>query len=215
MKISVSYLSVIDDLKEKIKMIDKTDCDYIHLDIMDGVFVFNKTPEFDEIKDNFIGINKKLDVHLMCKDIKKYIDQYALLNPDYITFHIECATDVLEIINYIKSKNIKAGITFKPDTSIDTIKPYLKYIDLVLVMSVEPGLGGQKFISKSINKINNLHKLRNDLSLSYKIEVDGGINLKTISFCDKADIAVVGSYITSSNNYQIQIDKLRGDAYNE
>lgn len=209
MRISVSYLSVIKDIKDKIKLIDKTNCDYIHLDIMDGVFVSNKTPEFNDIKEYFIDLNKKLDVHLMCNDVKKYINQYALLKPDYITFHIECVDNVLETINYIKDKNIKVGIAIKPNTSLDVIKPYLKDIDLILVMSVEPGYGGQKFITESTNRIKYLYNLRKNFNLSYKIEVDGGINLETISLCDEADIVVVGSYITSSDNYQVQLDNLR------
>ena len=112
----------------------------------------------------------------MLKEVISYINKYALLHPEFITFHVEAVKDPIEIINYIKSKNIKAGISIKPNTSIDEIKDYLDLVDLVLVMSVEPGYGGQKYLDSATNKINELKAYNG----KFKIEVDGGINDETI-----------------------------------
>lgn len=209
MKISASILSIKEDIKEKVKEIDNLDIDYIHLDIMDGKFVVNKTKEFKSIHENVVDMKKPLDVHLMVKDVKSYIDKYALLNPEIITFHIEAVDNPKEIIDYIKSKNIKVGMSVKPNTDIEDLGPYLKQIDLVLVMSVEPGKGGQEFIDDMEAKIDELRLLKNAYNYSYLIEVDGGINDKTIYKCINADIVVVGSYITNSDNYLKRLNTLK------
>ena len=208
--ISVSYLSVIDDLENVIDKLNNTNCDYIHVDVMDGEFVANKTVDIDLIKDILLRSNKKLDIHLMVKDIKDYVDKYSLLNPSIITIHYEASHNIDNDIEYIKSKGIKVGVSIKPNTSVSSLFPYLQDIDLVLVMSVEPGLGGQKFIDSSVSKINTLYNLRKDNKLNYLISVDGGINDLTASMC-KCDILVVGNYITSSDDYQKSIDKLRNE----
>lgn len=210
MKVSASFLSIKDNIKSNINVLDKSTIDYLHLDIMDGKFVQNKTFNIDEIRDLLSDTTKPKDVHLMVSDIKKYIDDFSTLNPEYITFHFEATYDSEEIIEYIKSKNIKVGISINPHTSIESIIPYLPLIDLVLIMSVEPGMGGQTFIEEVVSKINILNKLRDDNEYyNYVIEVDGGINDETIKLCSNADIIVVGSFITDSNNYQEQIDKLK------
>lgn len=208
MKISVSYLSSINDLERCIKLLDNTTCDYIHYDVMDHIFVPNETPSLSKIIHIFNKSQKKKDIHLMVKDVKKYIDEYKVLHPELITFHLEAVDNPMDIISYLKSLNIKIGIAIKPNTSIDDIKPYLGLIDLVLVMSVEPGFGGQKFMNNSIDKINKLNELRKDNHYSYLIEVDGGINDQNISKCGNVDIAVVGSFITKSDNFQEQINKI-------
>lgn len=210
MKVSASFLSIKDNIKSNINVLDKSTIDYLHLDIMDGKFVQNKTFNIDEIRDLLSDTTKPKDVHLMVSDIKKYIDDFSTLNPEYITFHFEATYASEEIIEYIKSKNIKVGISINPHTSIESIIPYLPLIDLVLIMSVEPGMGGQTFIEEVVSKINILNKLRDDNEYyNYVIEVDGGINDETIKLCSNADIIVVGSFITDSNNYQEQIDKLK------
>lgn len=202
--IAISILDVND--KEKVKNISETNTDYIHLDVMDGKFVQNKTLPYEEDIKRLEFCNKRLDVHLMVKDIKTYIDEYKILNPEFITFHVEATGDITNTIKYIK--NIcKVGISIKPDTSVDIIKPYLKDVDLVLVMSVEPGMGGQKFMDSSAQKISELRKLKQENGYNYLIEVDGGINDKTIHIAN-ADISVVGSFVTKSDNYQEQIKKL-------
>ncbi|MDD4607807.1 MAG: ribulose-phosphate 3-epimerase [Bacilli bacterium] len=210
MKISASFLSIKDNLKENILVLDQSNIDYLHLDIMDGKFVSNKTWDIETIKELLTGTNRPKDVHLMVSDVKTYIDDFSTLNPDYITIHFEAVDDIEETINYIKSKNIKVGLSIKPNTDIVSIIPYLSLIDLVLIMSVEPGKGGQDFIESASSKINILKELRDENNYyHYVIEVDGGINDETIKLCRNADIIVVGSYITNSDNYNEQINKLK------
>jgi ribulose-phosphate 3-epimerase len=209
MKISASFLSIKENMLDNILKLDNTSIDYLHLDIMDGNFVSNKTWNIEEIKQFTKDTKKPLDVHLMVEDIFKYIDEYKTLNPAFITFHLEAAGEPLKVIKYLKDSNIKVGISVKPNTKISEIEPYLKYLDLVLVMSVEPGMGGQQFIPNSTNKIEELYQLRELNKYNYLIEVDGGINDETISYCKKADILVVGSYITGANDYQEQINRLQ------
>lgn len=193
--ISISILNIKDDY-DKIKQIDSLGTDYIHMDIMDGEFVSNKVDiDIDTPKT-------KRDVHLMVYDVYKYIDEYIKYEPEYITFHYEINEDIMNVINYIKSKNIKVGLSIKPNTEVKEIEEYLKYLDLVLVMSVEPGRGGQAFMMDSVDKINELKRLRDLNNYDYKIEVDGGINNETSILCNNADILVVGSYITMSDNYE-------------
>ena len=201
MKLALSVLQIKDE--EKLKSIKNLDVDYIHLDIMDGIFVPNKT---DDISDIIKTLDKPIDVHLMVSDIISYINKYALLNPEFITFHVEAVDNPLEIINYIKSKNIKVGISIKPNTSIDKIKDYLDLVDLVLVMSVEPGYGGQKYLDSVTYKINELKSYNG----KFKIEVDGGINDETIKNVSLCDIVVVGSYITNGD-YETQIKKIKNN----
>ena len=206
MMISTSILSIKDNIKENVLKLNNTNTNYIHLDIMDGVFVPNKTWEYNELKDILSYNTKPLDIHLMVSDVIKYIDEYCNLNPEYITFHLEAVNNVKEVIDYIHSKNIKVGISIKPDTNIDNLIPYLNDIDMVLLMSVEPGKGGQSFIDSSYERLNKLNELKS--KYNFLIEIDGGINESNIANLNGVDIAVVGSYITSSDNYQEQIDKL-------
>ena len=205
--ISASFLSIKDNLKENIKKLDNTTIDMLHVDIMDGIFVPNKTWNNYEVKELLNDTQKEKDVHLIVNDVKKYIDDFKIINPTYITFHYEAVDNIFDTIRYIKSLNIKVGLSIKPNTLIKDIVPYLEYLDLVLVMSVEPGYGGQTFIDSSINKINDLYELRNSNNYHYLIEVDGGINDKTAKMCNKADILVIGSFITNGN-YDEQIKKI-------
>lgn len=200
MKISASFLT-IDNIDNVNKLVD-CDIDYLHLDIMDGIFVNNKNEVIN------ITNKKPLDVHLMVNDVYKYIDIYKNLNPLFITFHYEAVTDVLEVVNYIKKFNIKVGLSIKPSTKVEEIIPYLPYLDLVLVMSVEPGQGGQSFIMDTVDKIKKLKELKGN----YLIEVDGGINDNTINLVSDADIIVVGSYITSGD-YEERIRNLKEKIY--
>lgn len=211
MKVSASFLSIENNLKENIKLLDQTNIDYLHLDIMDGKFVSNKTWNFRELNNILDGTKHLKDIHLMVKDVKKYIRKYKKLKPEYITFHLEATKTPLKIINILKKSDIKVGISIKPNTNVEDLRPYLSMIDLVLIMSVEPGKGGQEFISSSIDKINYLDNLRNEKGFKYLIEVDGGINDFNYHLlkANNVDIIVVGSFITNSNNYQEQIDKLK------
>lgn len=205
--LSVSILGIKENIEENIKKLDKLNINYLHIDIMDGIFVPNKTWEYEEVENNVRGTNTKKDVHLMVKNIKEYIDKFKNLKPEFITFHYEATNNPLEIIKYIKNLNIKVGISIKPETKVKKIENLLEYVDLVLVMSVEPGAGGQKYIRKSTRKINKLKKLREKYNYNYLIEVDGGINDITKEKAKNADILVVGSFITSGN-YEEQIEKI-------
>ena len=207
MIISTSFLKIQND-KEKIQKLNSVS-DQMHYDIMDGIFVENKTIDFNQMKEIDKFITKPKDIHLMVKDIYKYVDMYKELNPEYLIFHYEATDKIEETINYIKSLNIKVGIAINPDTNSLLLKPYLDKIDLVLIMSVFPGQGGQEFIDISY-KIDYFDKMRKEYNLNYLIEVDGGINDKTISKIKKVDIAVVGSFITDSDDYQNQIKRVEG-----
>lgn len=207
MKIAASFLSIQDNMKENIEKLTNTNIDYLHVDIMDGVFVPNKTWNIEEIK-KIISLKKPLDVHLMVQDVYKYIDQFSQLKPSFLTFHYEIEHDIMDVVAYIKKLGIPVGISIKPNTRVESIYPFLPFIDLVLIMSVEPGRGGQTFQEQSIDKIEKLSIFREKNHLSYVIEVDGGINDCTIPFVSKADIAVVGSYITNGN-YEERISSLK------
>ena len=195
MKLSCSYLSS-DDKEKTIKELNESKTDYIHLDIMDGIFVKEETLDFNTLRNYFYENKKKLDIHLMVKNVKLYTDLYSLLNPEFITFHIEVG-NTLELINYIKNKNIIVGIAIKPNTNVEVLKPYIDKIDLVLIMSVEPGYGGQKFIEKTIEKITKIRNMKKDIIIS----IDGGINKDNINKIKEkeVDMCVIGSYITKSN----------------
>ena len=207
--ISTSILTIKENLKENIHKLDSTKTDFLHIDVMDGMFVPNNSVALDVYEELLKDISTPLDVHLMVKNVKDYINLYAKLNPLIITFHYEAVSNHLEIIDYIKSLNIKVGMSIKPATKVEEIVSILPYLDLVLVMSVEPGYGGQEFIYDSHIKINELDKIRKEKNYAYLIEVDGGVNDITSKLCKNADILVVGSFITDSENYQLQIEKIR------
>lgn len=207
--LSVSILGIKENIKENIEKLDKLNIDFFHIDIMDGIFVPNKTWKYEEIKSYLSDTKKPKDVHLMVNNPKKYIKQYISLKPEIITFHYEATNNPLELIKYIQKYKIKAGISIKPNTKVEALKDILEYVDLVLVMSVEPGAGGQSYIENSTNKINELKDLKEKNKYNYLIEVDGGINDTTKEKAQNADILVVGSFITKGN-YKEQIEKIQG-----
>ncbi len=209
MEISISILGIKNNISKQIEKLNEVDINYLHIDVMDGKFVSNTTSKYEIVKEDLIPSNKKFDVHLMVEDIRYYVDKFKELNPEYITFHYEVNDNVESIINYIKANNIKVGIAVKPSTDVALILPYLDLVDLVLIMTVEPGLGGQKFLYKMKEKINDLIEIRDSAHFNFKIEVDGGINIDTIEDVKNVDMAVVGSYITSSTNYKSKVKKLK------
>ena len=208
MKVSASFLSSKNPAVDLTKL-NETDVDYIHVDIMDGKFVKNKTMPFSEMKNIYKYTSKRLDVHLMVDDPAIYIPLYASLNTEYITFHVEIDQNIEELLKLIKSYSIKAGLSIKPDTKVSELVPYLPFIDMILVMSVEPGQGGQKFIEETKNKISEVRALINSYNSNAIISVDGGINNETKVFCQDADILAVGSYVVCSDNFQEKISSLR------
>ena len=208
--ISVSFLTS-KDIPKTLKKLNETDADYIHLDIMDGKYVSNKTLPFSEMKNIYKFTDKRLDVHLMVDSPSKYIKNYASLNTEYISIHLDTKEDLLANLKLIKSYGIKAGVAINPDEEVSLLIPYLPYIDLILVMGVNPGMGGQKFISKTIDKLKELQVLRKEYpNFNFKISVDGGVNniiaSKVINY---TNIIVSGSYVLNSNDYQKQINSLR------
>ena len=208
MQISTSILNATNRI-EATKKLNRTKTNFIHIDVMDGNFVEDK--QFSKVNEiNAINIisNKKLDIHLMVEKPKYYLRKLKDMNIEYITFHLEIDKEINSIIKTIKGKGYKVGIAIKPETDVKKVEPYLSEIDLVLVMSVEPGKGGQKFISSTTKKIQELRKIIETNKYNVLIEVDGGINEDTIEKIEKADIAVVGSYITKSNNYYKSIETL-------
>ena len=189
---------------------------YFHIDVMDGKFVEKDTTSI--MKDYSLTLahitNIGLDVHLMVEDIEMFLDEYIELNPEYITFHIEASKTnerTMKIINTIKENGIKVGISVSPDTSIETIKEYLPYVHMVLVMTVVPGKGGQKLIPETLEKVKELKKYLDENNLDIPIEVDGGINADTAEAAKEAgaDILVAGSYIINAENYFEAIKNLK------
>lgn len=207
MKISVSYLSS-KNFKEDLRKLNITNADFIHVDVMDGHFVRNKSLPFKKIKDISAYTNKRLDVHLMVKKPLKFIDNYASLNTEFITIHVE-TKNVDKSLDLIEAYGIRKGLAIKPETDIEALIPYLDRIDLILVMSVNPGKGGQAFIEDTISKVKELRKLLDEKNKKILISVDGGINDEVSKKLKGADILVSGSYITSSDDFQYQIYKLR------
>lgn len=208
MKVGVTFLSSKDVVRD-LKILNNTDADYIHVDVMDGKFVTNKTMPFKEMKHISDYTDKRLDIHLMVEEASKYIPLYAELNAEYITIHVEIDENIEKDLKLIRSFGIKAGLSVKPDTKVSELIPYLPYIDQVLIMSVEPGAGGQTFIDSSENKIRETRALLNSYNIDAIISVDGGIRDTTIKMCREADMVVSGSYVVLSDNFQEKISSLR------
>lgn len=209
MKIAVSYLKSKFNLNETIKKINNTDAEYIHVDVMDGEFVDNKTYEFEELESILKNTNKALDVHLMVSKPKEYILKYKEIKPDIITIHSEIDDDIPMLLDLIHGFGIKAGISLNPKTDIKVIEKYLDKVDNVLIMSVEPGKGGQEFISSVIKKIKILNQTRNLFNMNYLISIDGGINDTNIHKTKGVDFVISGSFICMDDDYQKQIDTLK------
>ena len=204
MKVSVSYITSKYKKKETIKLIDRSNCDYIHVDLMDGVYVNNKNFTISEVINDLSNTSKLLDVHLMVNNPDKYISKLGTLNINDIIFHPSTSKNIRKTIELIKSMGFLVGLAINPDEDIHIIDEYLSDIDIVLIMSVVPGLGGQEFIPSVIDKIDYLSNY--DLIIS----IDGGINEESINYLidKKIDILVSGSYICMSDNYNSNINKL-------
>ena len=204
-KISTSILSSKDRINS-IQKLNNTNTDYLHIDTMDGIFVPNTQMSIKEIIDLEKYSKKPLDIHLMVENPENYIKHLENKNIEYITIHIEINKNIDSLINKIKSLGYKVGLSIKPNTNIKEIIPYLDRINLILIMSVEPGFGGQKFIPSSLDKAKELR----DINKNITIEIDGGINDTNIEEIKQyVDIAVVGSYITNSNDYNQAINNLK------
>lgn len=196
------------NLEDEIKRLNDTNAQWLHLDVMDGHFVPNLTFGYDLISRIRPLTTKVLDTHLMISNPLNCIEKYADAGSDYITFHIEIEEDINQVIDKIKACGKKAGLAIKPNTDIELILPYLEKIDLVLVMSVEPGFGGQQFISSTPERINLLSQIREEKVYNYVINVDGGINDQTAPLCNESDVLVSGSYLFKGD-LQTNIDSLQ------
>ena len=211
-KIAPSLLSAnFACLKQEIDKIEAAE--WIHYDVMDGHFVPNISFGYSILKDISKVTDKYLDVHLMISDPFKYVDNFIASNASLIVFHYEAVeeNEIDKLIKHIKNNNVDVGIAIKPDTCQDVLKPFLSQLDLVLVMSVEPGFGGQTFNHSAIEKISKLAKLREENNYHYLIEVDGGINESTAKLCRQAgvDVLVAGSYVFNSDDYTEAIESLK------
>lgn len=184
--------------------------EFLHIDVMDGHFVPNISIGALVYKNLKTEIDMVMDVHLMISDPVKYAKDFVEAGADYLTFHYEAVDDVLGTIKYIKSLGVKVGISIKPNTKVEVLDEYLNELDLILIMSVEPGFGGQKFMPSSIDKIAYLKKQRDINDYLYLIEVDGGINLETAKMTVAAgvDILVAGTSIYKSENRDKAIKEL-------
>lgn len=210
MKVSLSILTVdYADVRKSLENIIE-DVDYVHMDVMDGEFVPNISFGYSFVESLRKLTSKEFDTHLMMLHPQNYIKQFVEAGSQYITFHMEADCDVMETIKLIKSYNVKAGLSIKPNTSVEEIEKYLPYLDMVLVMSVEPGFGGQSFMENSIEKVKKLFELRNNNNYSYLINIDGGIKDTTAPYVSKyVDMAVVGSYICNAENPKYNLFKIK------
>lgn len=190
-------------LDQEMKKVNDSSCEWVHLDVMDGKFVPNTT--FDEklVKELRPISNKVFDVHLMIEKPVEHVMKYYEAGADYVTFHFEACENIKEVLETLKKQNLKVGLSIKPATSVTVLDEFLPYLDLILVMSVEPGKGGQKFMDSCLDKIDYLVKKRSENNYSYLVEVDGGINLDTAKLVKQVgcDVVVAGTYLFKNENF--------------
>ncbi|PQC31600.1 ribulose-phosphate 3-epimerase [Enterococcus mundtii] len=212
MKIAPSILSAdFANLQTDIERVEKGGADYIHVDVMDGQFVPNITFGSNVVQAIRPVTKLPLDVHLMIINPENYIADFAKAGSDIITVHVESTPHIHRAIQIIKDLDVKAGVVINPGTPIEMIKHVLPLVDQVLVMTVNPGFGGQSFITETVDKIAELAELRKVNDWTYQIEVDGGIVPETAKICHEAgaDVFVAGSYVYSAEDPAAQIDQLK------
>ena len=216
-EISTSILSVKkEEIIRKIYNLETAGTNYFHIDVMDGEFVKNNTQELMLEYSEYIKqiSNLPLDVHLMVNDVESFVKSFSILEPSIITFHLEACKnkeEVYKLIKLIKNNNCRVGISIKPNTKIEEIKEFLPFIHLCLIMTVEPGEGGQKLITSCVDKIRNLKNIINENKLDTIIEADGGINLENVKELKEAgvEIIVAGSAIINSKDSKEVIEMFK------
>jgi len=213
-KIAPSILAAdLLDIKNEVINVDDAGAEFIHIDVMDGHFVPNLSFGYNMVKTLRPITKKILDVHLMISPVEPFIKEFINAGSDIISFHPEADKNTKEIISIIKKSNCKVGIAVHPNIKIEEIKEFLNDVDLVIIMTVIPGFGGQKFLEDQVNKISALKEIRKNINANYEIEIDGGINYQTSKICiDKgADILVAGSYVYGApkEEYKDKINSIR------
>jgi len=205
MKVAVSILKSKYSEEETIKKINETNAEYLHLDVMDGTFVNEVSFEYEHLGE----VKKPLQVHLMVSNPFSYIGKYALKNTESIIIHTELTEDIDSLLDIIKSYGLKCGLALNPETQIEKITSYIDKLDYILILTVNPGRGGQKLIKDVLYKLDELNRIRVDKNLQFEIIVDGGVNNENIDLMNNADIVVSGSYVCMNDNFQEQINHLR------
>ncbi|MGI2242585.1 ribulose-phosphate 3-epimerase [Staphylococcus cohnii] len=199
-------------LQKELKTLEDAGVDGVHFDVMDGQFVPNISIGLPILEAVRKGTDLPIDVHLMIEEPEKYVELFATQGADMISVHVEATPHIHRVIQQIKKTNVKAGVVINPGTSVDAIIPVLKMVDYVLVMTVNPGFGGQTFIQESIDKLDQLDKMKKELNLSFEIEVDGGINEETVATVIEhgATMLVAGSYFFKQKDYKQVTQTLKG-----
>ena len=215
-ELSASILNIDENEIQMFYDLEVGKIDYFHVDVMDGLFVKNNTIDKMIKYGNELAntVNTPIEVHLMVRDIKKYVDEFCAINPQIIYFQTEEMTDnaeIMEIINYIRNKGIQVGIAISPNTKFEKIKEFVKYLNGVLVMTVEPGYGGQALIPETIDKIKGISHFIKENDLEAFVGADGGINLDNVEELKSAGLerAIVGSSLVKSSNIKDTIEKMR------